>query len=146
MKVGTKHTKRRCGHCGQPFSANERGRPRLYCRPSHRVRVHEKRREVETKEPTEKLLRLLKEKLAALARWRVRINKTPGIDEIRRSMGLERRKAYQQAVERVRHILTQLAPQVFQDLAEPWLSTLSGIEATWHIEQAEESAVGGISR
>ncbi len=29
---------RKCKHCGQRFDDKRRGRPKLYCKPSHRVR------------------------------------------------------------------------------------------------------------
>ena len=68
---------RRCKHCEEPFAINRRGRPRLYCRPSHRVRAHEKRREAESKLPSEKENRLLTECLMRLARQRRRFWMVP---------------------------------------------------------------------
>jgi len=132
---------RKCKHCGQRFDDNRRGRPKLYCKPSHRVRAREKRRELETKRPSEKLLRLLKQRLEALRRWRVRSNTIPGIDEIRQFASLPRSKAYRKAVEKVREVLVKLAPELIQDLAQPWRGTLSAIEATQIIEDQENSAV-----
>ncbi len=132
---------RKCKHCGQRFDNNRRGRPQLYCKPSHRVRAREKRRELENRRPSEKLFRLFKQRLEALRRWRVRSNTIPGIDELRRFGSLPRGKAYQKAVERVREVLVQLAPELIQDLAQPWRGTLSAIEATQFIEDQENSAV-----
>jgi hypothetical protein len=100
--------------------------------------AHEKRREVESRQPTEKLFRLLKQRLLVLKRWRDRGNRIPGLDQIRRFAQLERGKGYQQAVERVAEILTQLAPE--QDLVQPWRAALRDLEATRVIEQLEESA------
>jgi hypothetical protein len=123
---------------------NERGRPQLYCRPSHNVRACEKRREIETKQPSEKLFRLLREQLARLARYRATHNQLgPGMDEIRRSQGLPRKVGYQRVVDKVRELVVQLAPELAQDLAEPWRGTTTGIEANTAIEQAEESAPAG---
>src|SRR5208282_4899472 len=120
---------RRCLHCGARFSINLRGRKQLYCRPSHRVRAHEKRKILETAQPSEKWFRLLKERLASLARRRNRSSRVPGLDEIRRYAGLSRPRAYQQAVDKVRELLLKLAPEVLQDLSEPWRGTITGIEA-----------------
>jgi hypothetical protein len=53
---------------------------------------------------------------------------------------MPRGKAYQQAVERVRELLVRLAPEVFQDLGQPWLATMKDIEATGIIERLEECA------
>ena len=133
---------RTCKHCRQRFDINRRGRPQLYCKPSHRVRAREKRRELEHRRPPEKLFRLLKQRLEALERWRVRCNTIPGIDELRRYGNLPRRTAYQKAVERVREVVVQLAPELMQDLAQPWRGTLSAIEATQVIEDQEYSAIG----
>jgi hypothetical protein len=106
------------------------------------VRAHEKRHELETRHPAEKLFRLLKQRLEALARWRVRCNRTPGMEEIRLYMDMTRAQAYQRATERVRETLTQLAPELFQDLAQPWRGTLAGLEARQVIENQEKSAMG----
>lgn len=130
----------KCKHCGHRFEVNQRGRPQLYCKPSHRVRAREKRRELENRWPAEKLFRLLKQRLEALRRWRVRSNRIPGIEELRQFASLPRRRAYQKAVERVREVLVQLAPELIQDLAQPWRGTLSAIEATQIIEYQENSA------
>jgi hypothetical protein len=119
-----------------------RGRPPLYCRPSHRVRAHEKRKALETRHPPERLFRLLKERLTALARWRVRRNQIPGMEEIRLYAGVGRTPAYQREVEKVLKILIQVAPELLQDLAEPWRAILSKIEATQVIDDQEISAVG----
>jgi hypothetical protein len=123
---------------------NGRGRPQLYCRPSHRIRAYEKRREIETRQPSEKLFRTLKEQLEALRHWRIRSNKVPGMDEMRRAVSMSRTKAYQQAVERVRESLTQVAPEVLQDLVQSWRATLSDIEATREVEGVEAAAVGWV--
>lgn len=64
------------------------------------------------------------------------------MDEIRRLVGLGRSAAYQKAVERVREMIIQLAPEVAQDWAEPWRGALHGIEAAQVIQQVENSAVG----
>jgi hypothetical protein len=130
----------KCRHCSRQFKANGRGRPKQYCRASHRVRAHEKRRELENRQPTEKLFRLLKQRLLTLKRWRGRSDKIPRLDEIRRFPQLDRGKGYQKAVERVAELLTQLAPELFQDLVQPWRAALRGLEATRVIEQLEESA------
>jgi hypothetical protein len=53
---------------------------------------------------------------------------------------MPRGKAYQQAVDRVREVLVRLAPEVFQDLGQPWLATMRNIEATGIIERVEECA------
>src|ERR1039457_2988156 len=132
---------RKCKHCGHRFAVNQRGRPQLYCKPSHRVRAREKRRELGNRQPSEKLFRLFKQRLEALRRWRVHSNRIPGIEELRQFASLPRRKAYQKAVERVREVLVQLAPELIQDLAQPWRGTLSAIEATQIIEDQENSAV-----
>ncbi len=132
---------RKCKHCGQRFDDNRRGRPKLYCKPSHRVRAREKRRELENRQPSEKSFRLLKQRLEALRRWRVRSNKIPGVDELRRFASLPRSKPYQKAVERVHELLVKIAPELIQDLAQPWRGTLSAIEATQIIEDQEDSAV-----
>jgi len=55
-------------------------------------------------------------------------------------VGVPRNKVYQQAVERVRELLTRLAPEVFRDLNQPWLAKRRAIEATGIIERQEESA------
>jgi hypothetical protein len=39
----------------------------MSCRSSHRVRAHEKRKEVETRYPSERLFRLLKQRLSEIA-------------------------------------------------------------------------------
>jgi hypothetical protein len=143
MKRVTNSSQRRpkCAHCGQPFLTTTRGRPQRYCRPSHRVRAYEKRRlESARLSETEKLYRLLKKRLAALIRWRIRCNRVPGLDEIRRFAKVNRNKAYQQAVDGVNEILVRLAPEVFQDLVEPWRAALKGLEANREIERLEESA------
>ena len=132
---------RKCKHCGRRFEINTRGRPQLYCKPSHRVRAREKRRELETRQPSEKVFRLLKQRLEALRRWRVRRNRIVGIEELRQFMGLPRGAAYQKAVERVLVCLVQLAPELIQDLAEPWRGTLSAIEAMQVIQRQESSTV-----
>jgi hypothetical protein len=63
------------------------------------VRAHEKRRELENRQPTEKLFRLLKQRLLTLKRWRDRGNMISGLDQIRRFVQLDRGKGYQKAVE-----------------------------------------------
>jgi hypothetical protein len=135
MKIVTK-----CRHCGRGFSPSGRGRPQLYCRPSHRVRAREKRRELEHRVPGEKEFSLLRQRLESLRRCRVRWNRIPGIEEIRQFVGAPRGKAYQRAVERVREVLIRLAPEVVQDLGQPWLATLSAIEANGIIDRQEETA------
>ena len=137
---------RKCEFCGELFAINRRGRPQLYCKPSHRVRAHEKRRELENKWPAEKSFRLLKQRLEALWRWRVRSNRIPGLEEMRLWGRVSRGKAYQQAVERIRESLVELAPELMQDLAEPWRAALSKIEATQRIETQEYSEEVAILR
>lgn len=61
------------------------GRPRLYCRPPHRVRVHEQGKEVENRHSSQRLIRLLRERLTALAHLRVRNNMIPTHDSRRSS-------------------------------------------------------------
>jgi hypothetical protein len=104
------------------------------------VRAREKRRELEYRRPSEKLFRLLKQRLEALWRRRVRSNRIHGMDELRRFANLPRRKAYQKTVDNVREVLVQLAPEIFQDQAQSWSTTLSAIEATQIIEDQEGSA------
>src|SRR5260221_13225290 len=101
----------KCSYCGRELTLKGRGRPKLYCRPSHRVRASEKRREREQRVPLERAFRVLRQRLESLQGWRVQQNKTPGIDEIRRSFNLPRNKAYQRAVERVREALIPLAAE-----------------------------------
>ena len=113
---------------------NSRGRRQLYCRPSHRVRAHEERKFSEALHPSEKQFRLLREGILSLERWRRQRNQLPGIDEIRRYAGLPRGTMYQRAVDRVRDLLTSLAPEVVQDLNQPVRGTLSNIEATGIID------------
>jgi hypothetical protein len=130
----------KCRHCGREFTPNGRGRPQLYCRPSHRVRALEKRQALEHSVPGEKEFGRLRQRLESLRRCRVHRNRIPGIEEIRQFVGAPRSKAYQRAVERVREVLIRLAPEVVQDLDQPWRATLSAIEATGIIERQEESA------
>jgi hypothetical protein len=88
--------------------------------------------------PLEKVSRVLRQRLESLHRHRARVNRIPGIDEIRRSVSAPRGHAYQQAVERVCEILIRLAPEVFQDLDQPWLAKLIANEATGIIQRQEE--------
>jgi hypothetical protein len=39
-----RNKKKKCRYCKQVFETNQRGRPQLYCCPSHRQRYFEKRR------------------------------------------------------------------------------------------------------
>src|ERR1700676_2114747 len=87
------------------------------------------------------MFRLLKQRLDVLRHQRVRRNKMPGMDEVRRFGNLPRRATYQKAVDSVREVLVQLAPELFQDLAHPWSGALSAIEATQIIKDQEDSAV-----
>lgn len=50
------------------------------------------------------------------------------------------RQAYQKAVERVRKLLVQLAPELMQDLSEPVHANLNAIEAIRRIAAHEHSA------
>ena len=109
---------RRCKHCQEPFAINRRGRPRLYCRPSHRVRAREKRREAEHKLPSEKELRLLTEYLRSLARqrriyWAFRIVRMA--PECANASFPPR---YERARAKVRDALNELAPEVFEQPRE----------------------------
>jgi hypothetical protein len=108
------------------------------------VRASEKRREFEQRVPFENEFRLLRQRLEALQRWRVRRNKIRGMEAMRQFVDVPRSKAYQEAVERVRKALIPLAAEVFQDLGQPWCSGLSAIEATGIIERQEESASTGL--
>jgi hypothetical protein len=131
---------RKCEHCGKRFAPKQRGRPQLFCKPSHRVRAREKRRELEYRRPSEKLFRLLKQRLDALWRHRVRATGIRGMDEFRRFANLPRRPLHQNAVESVHDVLVQLAPELFQDLAQPWRGTISAIEADHIIDRIEDAA------
>jgi len=62
------------------------------------------------------------------------------MEEIRLYGEIERTKPYQQAVDKVREILTKLAPELLQDLAQPVRGALSSIETKQEIEQHERSA------
>ena len=99
---------RRCKHCGGRFAINRRGRPQLYCRPSHRVRAREKRREAEGKQPSEKQFRLLIEYLTRLARQRRRYS---GLPWNYKEWGFPLR--YERARAKVRDALEKLVPEVF---------------------------------
>ena len=136
MKIGTKKSQK-CPYCGVRFEVNARGRPRRYCRPSHRVRAFEKRKELESRQPREKQYRLLREWLESLQIWRRRSGVFPGLDEIRRFAGLPRRKNYQRAVEGVRNILMGLAPELFQE-EERWRMAVRDLEANAAIERNEQ--------
>ncbi len=105
---------RRCKHCEEPFAINRRGRPRLYCRPSHRVRAQEKRREAESKLPSEKENRLLTECLTRLARQRRRYRMVP--DNWKRGW---LPPPYERARAKVRDALEKLAPEVFAQPSAP---------------------------
>jgi hypothetical protein len=104
------------------------------------VRAHEKRRELEKKQPTEKLFRLLRQRPKTLKRCRDGALWVPGVDEMRRFAHVGGGKAYHKAIEGVTKILIELAPELFQDLNQPWLATLKGLEADRAIAQLEESA------
>ena len=101
-------------HCGQRFDDNRRGRPKLYCKPSHRVRAHEKRRETESKLPSEKESRLLTEYLTRLARQRRRYWIVP--DNWKRGW---LPPPYERARAKVRDALEKLAPEVFLQASAP---------------------------
>ncbi|MFZ0246593.1 hypothetical protein [Candidatus Binatus sp.] len=64
-----------------------------------------------------------------------RNRRTPTVCESAAQQGLP------EAVERVREVLVQLAPELIQDLAQLWRGTLSAIEGTQIIEDQENSAV-----
>ncbi len=104
---------RKCEHCGQRFDINRRGRPQLYCKPSHRVRAREKRREAERKLPSEKEVRLLTECLMRLARQRQRFWILPTNSKWRLPSPYERARA------KVRDALEKLAPEVFEQPSAP---------------------------
>jgi len=87
----------------------------------------------------EKEFALLRQRLESLQRYRVRGNRIPGIEEMQQFVGAPRGTAYQRAVERVREVLIRLAPEVVQDLVQPWLASLSAIEATGIIERQERA-------
>src|SRR5208282_5084167 len=105
---------RKCKHCGQRFDDNRRGRPKLYCKPSHRVRAREKRREAESKLPSEKEVRLFTECLMRLARQRQRY---PLVPTSWKRWGLP--PAYEHARAKVRDALEKLAPEVFLQPSAP---------------------------
>jgi|SRR5208337_49999 len=104
---------RKCKHCGQRFDDNRRGRPKLYCKPSHRVRAREKRREAERKLPSEKEVRLFTECLMRLARQRQRFWMLPTNSK----WGLP--SPYERARAKVRDALEKLAPEVFERASAP---------------------------
>jgi hypothetical protein len=137
---------RGCLYCGCPVSPTKGGggRPRLYCKPSHRVRALEKRQAFEAEHRTDKLLRLLRPALISLANWRGVRHKSPGLDELRRAYGLPHNLRYQRAVDRAREIITELAPEVIQDLQDNIRRKLSGIEADRIIERQERLGSIGI--
>jgi hypothetical protein len=109
----------------------------LYCKPSHRLRAHEKRQAFEAEHRRDKLLRLLKAALISLAYWRVTRHKLPGMDEFLRQFSIGRNLRYQRAVDRVRELITELAPEVIQDLQDDSRRALSSIEANQMIERQE---------
>jgi hypothetical protein len=60
------------------------------------------------------------------------------MDEIWRSLRIGRNQRYQDAVDKVRELITELAPEVVQDLENPVKRTLTVIEANKTIEQQEK--------
>src|ERR1039458_9122553 len=107
---------RKCKHCGHRFEVNQRGRPQLYCKPSHRVRAREKRREAESKLPSEKEVRLLTECLTRLVRQRRRYSL---ILMAARNWKLALPPPYERARAKVRDALEKLAPEVFEQPSAP---------------------------
>ena len=102
-----------CRWCDVSFATNRRGRPQLYCCPSHKVRDCQERRFAEFKEPSQRTYRLLVSRLQSLQRSRMGW----GLEsETLSLMGGElfRRKPYEAAVVRVRQTLDELAPEIFQ--------------------------------
>src|ERR1035437_3187740 len=104
---------RKCKHCGQRFDDNRRGRPKLYCKPSHRVRAREKRQEAESKLPSEKEFRLFTECLTRLARQRRRYWMVPT------NWKWALPPPYERARAKVRDALEKLAPEVFERPSAP---------------------------
>jgi len=135
MKRVIKHPNR-CQYCSGPLPANEsgRGRRRLYCRPSHRLRAYEKRTAFEAQHQTEKPLRQLHERLKSLDYWRRRCRLLL-FDEMRQSHGWPRTPRFQLAVDKVRELFTNLAPEVIQDLQNDIRRELSLIEANQRVQQ-----------
>jgi hypothetical protein len=97
----------------------------LYCRPSHRVRAREKRREAETKQPSEKQVRLLFEDLTRLARQRQRFSMMPS----NWKWGLS--PAYERARAKVRSAVEKLAPEVFRQPSAPAQIELGEFDKTF---------------
>jgi hypothetical protein len=103
------------------------------------VRAAEQRRLLETTLPVEKSFRVLRQRLESLAGWRRRSNRFPGLDEMRRCLGLTAPRLTNKRSRGVRQSLTDLAPEIFQDLAQPVRATLSELEATGRIESQEQA-------
>jgi glutamyl-tRNA reductase len=100
------------------------------------VRAFEKRKEREVQQPKEKQYRILRERLESLFRWRNRSNSVPGREQMRRFAEVSRDESYQRAVDGVRNILMELAPELFQT-EDPVKTTLRDLEATAAIERNE---------
>jgi len=123
---------RKCKHCGHRFEVNQRGRPQLYCKPSHRVRAREKRREAESKLPSEKEVRLLTECLTRLVRQRRRYRMVP--DNWKRGW---LPPPYERARAKVRDALEKLAPEVFERSSVPAEIELREFKKTYRQLAAE---------
>jgi len=85
-------------HCGERFAINRRGRPQLYCRPSHRVRGPRETAEAEGKLTSEKQVRLLTEYLIEV--WRGSVGDIVGCLGIGKKWGLP--PPYERALGKVR--------------------------------------------
>jgi hypothetical protein len=75
--------------------------------------------------------------LISVQQWRDR-RRAFGIDELRRMYGMPRAKHYQNAVDQVVKLITDLAPEAIQDLNDNWRRQMKLIEANQRIEQQEK--------
>lgn len=105
-----------CRYCGRPFQPNQRGRARVYCSASHRERAYQKRRFDEFKDPSQRELRLLNERIATLGRQRRQYAFIDGISSLAAGRPQSIRcRPYERSVESVRAMLAKLAPEVIEN-------------------------------